>query len=171
MKFHVIFIILLLLIISFSLSKTKNKISLQWSICDSDPQIVLRKLGKNISDPDKLDPISYYDTNTPIYTSQGLMFRTKIRASREISLVKIRFSKKFSNVPNNAVCLWTAMVIKQLMFVKCNLLWVEQKYKSDVAYQTITKHLKNCGIILCNQQESITMRLFHILGYHLNIKC
>src|SRR3982074_1400183 len=93
MKFHALLVILF---VPFSLAKAK--VSLQWSICDSNPQIVLQKLGKDSGDPDKLDPITYYDTNPPVYTPQGLMFRTKTRAGQEISLVKIRFAKEISNV-------------------------------------------------------------------------
>lgn len=88
------------------MSKTKDKVSLQWSICDLNPQIVLQKLGKGISDLDKLDPITYYDTIPPVYTPQGLMFRTKIRASQEISLVKIHFAKKISSFQQTMICLW-----------------------------------------------------------------
>lgn len=52
-------------------AKLKNKVSLQWAICDQNPQIVLvlEKLDRAGAQPDKLDPISYYDTNPPVYTT------------------------------------------------------------------------------------------------------
>jgi hypothetical protein len=227
-KFHTFFIILLLFVVSFSLSKKKNKVSLQWSICDSNPQIVLQKLGKGIRDPDKLDPITYYDTNPPIYTSQGIMFRTKTRASQEISLIKIQFSKKILNVPHKVKCLWDRYGDKQTYVCKLqspvngkkiwsdkqiqfaehfwnSVIWnklipfgpylnpkwkwlkikgynavfddVEAlsihlmelevkvpKHEGDVAYQIITKHLKKCRVVLCDYQESRTMRLFRAIN-------
>lgn len=230
MKFHVLLIVLSLFFISFSLSK-KEKVSLQWSICDSNPHIVLQKLGKVISNPDKLDPITYYDTNPPVYTPQGLMFRTKTRAGKEISLVKNRFIKEPPNV-SNAVCLWdrygnrTNYVCKVQSFVNGTKIWSDKqvrfaehfwnrifwnklvafgpylnpkwkhlkvkgykavfddvivrslhlmelevkvpKYKGDVAYWKITKYLKKCGVVLCDHQESKTMRLFHAMDYHPN---
>jgi hypothetical protein len=222
MKLHA----LLLLIVPFSLAK----VSLQWSICDSNPQIVLQKLGKDSGDPDKLDPITYYDTNPPVYTPQGLMFRTKTRAGQEISLVKIRFaSNVFSQLRWRLACLWdrygdkTTYVCKVQSPVNGTRIWSDEqvrfaenfwgkivwdelvafgpypnpkwkwlkikgykaafddvaarslhlmelevkvpKSKSDVAYQIITEYLRKCGVVLCDHQESKTMRLFRAMGY------
>jgi hypothetical protein len=105
MKLHALLAILFLLTVPSSLAKTKDKVNLQWSICDSNTEIVLQKLSKDGGDPDKLDPITYYDTNPPVYTPQGFMFRTKTRAGQEISLVKVRFAKETSNVPHTVACL------------------------------------------------------------------
>ncbi|GAB5585169.1 hypothetical protein Unana1_00069 [Umbelopsis nana] len=227
MKLHAI---LYLLTFPFFLTKTKDKVNLQWSICDSNPQIVLQKLGKHSGDPDKLDPITYYDTDPPVYTPQGLMFRTKTRAGQEISLVKVRFAKETSNVPHTVACRWdrygdkTTYVCKMQAPVDRRRIWSDEqvrfaehyysrivwdelvaygpysnpkwkwlkikgykavfddvaarshhlmelevkvpKSESDVAYQTITEYLKKCGVMLCDHQESKTMRLFHAMGYY-----
>jgi hypothetical protein len=89
---------------SYSVS-IKNKVNLQWAICDKSPQIVLEKLGRAAAEPDKVDPISYYDTKPPVYTAQGLMFRAKVRAGQNISMVKARVME-VSDVPSSAICLW-----------------------------------------------------------------
>jgi hypothetical protein len=225
MKRHALLAILFLLTVPSSLAK----VNLQWSICDSSPQIVLQKLGKDSGDPDKLDPITYYDTNPPIYTPQGLMFRTKTRAGQEISMVKIRFAKETSNVPHKVACLWdrygdeTTFVCKQQDPMDRTRIWSNEqirfaehfwsrivwdklvafgpypnpkwkwlnikgykaafddvaarslhlmelevkvpKSEGDLAYQTITEHLRKCRVVLCDHQESKTMRLFRAMGY------
>lgn len=100
------FTLIFLFCASFSWAKVKNKVSLQWAICDDDPQVVLEKLGEVVGEPDKLDPISYYDTNPPFYTPRGLMFRTKVRGGRDISMIKVRVGKETSNLPRSGICLW-----------------------------------------------------------------
>lgn len=75
------------------------KVNLQWSICDTDPQTVLRKLGENgTREPYKKTPITYYDTNPPSYSWSGLMFRTKTRRGQALSAVKAHFDPRTSDV-------------------------------------------------------------------------
>ncbi|OJJ33518.1 hypothetical protein ASPWEDRAFT_71034 [Aspergillus wentii DTO 134E9] len=104
MKLHFLFAFLLATA-PCSEGKVKNKISLQWSICDKNPQTVLQKLGEDSYDPDKLDPISYYDTHPPMYAPRGFMFRTKVRAGKEISVVKVKVNTSTTDVAH-AKCLW-----------------------------------------------------------------
>ncbi|KEY63918.1 hypothetical protein S7711_10239 [Stachybotrys chartarum IBT 7711] len=74
------------------------KVNLQWSICDSDPQTILQKLGENGSrEPYKKTPVTYFDTNPPSYSWVGLMFRTKTRRGEELSAVKARFDPTTSD--------------------------------------------------------------------------
>jgi hypothetical protein len=71
------------------------KVNLQWSICDADPQTVLKKLGEDgTREPYKKTPITYYDTNPPFYSWGGLMFRTKTRRGEELSAVKVHFDPR-----------------------------------------------------------------------------
>lgn len=37
--------------------------------------------------------------------------------------------------------------------------------EEDTAYNAITEHLRERGIVLCKRQESKTMRLFHEMAY------
>lgn len=209
---------------------TKDQVSLQWSICDASPHTVLKKLGVMPQDPDKLDPITYYDTFPPIYTSRGLMFRTKTRGGREISVVKVRLTMPESRTHHlSNVCRWdrygnvTAFVCRQQDYVERHHIWSEkqrqfaEKYQhpilweklvgygpypnpkwktlrlggrdavldsvivgstqfmelevkvhsaeEDTTYSAITEHLRERGIVLCERQESKTMRLFRSMGY------
>ena len=84
----------------------KTKVDLQWAICDKDAPTVLRKLGEDGLKPYKANNITYYDTSQPVYTAQGLGFRTKVKKHKPISLIKARFSKKTKNVPAEADCVW-----------------------------------------------------------------
>jgi hypothetical protein len=38
-------------------------------------------------------------------------------------------------------------------------------HEADKAYEMITKHLKECGIVLCSMQQPRTERLFQAMGY------
>ncbi|PVH69051.1 hypothetical protein DL98DRAFT_541930 [Cadophora sp. DSE1049] len=102
MKLHALLAVVLLALPS--LGKAQDKIDLQWWICDSNPQIVLQELGENSGDPDRQNPITYYDTRPPVYTQQGLMFRTKTRKGQEVSSLKLRFAKETPNVPDTVDC-------------------------------------------------------------------
>ncbi|KAI9757838.1 MAG: hypothetical protein M1835_000631, partial [Candelina submexicana] len=85
------------------------KIDLQWSICDTDAETVLRKLGEEGKTPYKAKPITYYDTYPPTYTTAGLSFRTKFKHHDPgylISLIKARFGAETDNVPPEADCIW-----------------------------------------------------------------
>jgi hypothetical protein len=104
MKLHALLAVVLLALPS--LGKAKDKIDLQWSICDSNPGIVLQKLGEDRGDPDRQNPITYYDAKPPVYTPQGLMFRTKTRKGQDVSSLKVRFAKETSNVPDTVDCVW-----------------------------------------------------------------
>lgn len=113
--------------------RIKDQISLQWSICDASPHAVLTKLGVVPHDPDKLDPITYYDTFPPVYISRGLMFRTKTRAGREISVVKVRSAVPESRAHYRSNCRWdrygneTAFVCTQQDSVGRHHIWSEKQ--------------------------------------------
>lgn len=81
-----------------------DTVNLQWSICDSSPQVVLQKFGSSKTSSDKEEVITYYDTNPPTFDPRGIAFRTK--SSDQSSLIKIHFDQVPSNVPASANCLW-----------------------------------------------------------------
>lgn len=210
--------------------RTKDQVSLQWAICDASPHAVLRKLGVVPHNPDKLDPITFYDTLPPAYTPRGLMLRTKTRAGREISVVKVRFPTPESQTRHvSNVCRWdrygneTVFVCRQQDTVRRDHIWSKKqrefaeehqrpilweklvgygpflnpKWKTlhladrkavldsvivgsmqimelevkvhraeeDAVYNAITEQLDKSGIVLCERQESKTMRLFRAMGY------
>jgi hypothetical protein len=217
---------------SNSAARIKDKVSLQWAICDVDPYNVLLKLGEDARDPDKLDPITYYEAKPPVYISKGLMFRTKVRAGQNVSVVKVRldYQREPAQVPESAECLWDrygdylSFVCKKQSDVNETSIWSDEqiafienfqsgvfwdglvgfgpymnpKWKNlnikgfkavfdDVtatslhlreietkihrpdagrAYLAISDHLRNSGVILCDTQESKTMRLLRGLGYY-----
>ena len=84
----------------------KQKVDLQWAICDKDAETVLRKLGEAGVPPHKANNITYYDINPPVYTAVGLGFRTKVRKHHPISLIKARFGEENEDVPIEADCVW-----------------------------------------------------------------
>jgi hypothetical protein len=130
--------------------KIKDQVSLQWSICDANPYAVLTKLGVAARDPDKLDPITYYDTSPPLYTPQGLMFRTKVRGGQEISIVKVQLATPKSHMRHHAkVCRWdrygnkTTFICKRQAPLKGSNLWsTEQRrlaedFQSDIIWEKL----------------------------------
>lgn len=85
----------------------KEKISLQWAICDPTPQDVLPKLGlKATTPPYKENPITYYEELPPFYISKGLLFRTKTNKGRPLSTVKARFLEETTDIPDFVECGW-----------------------------------------------------------------
>lgn len=208
----------------------KDQVSLQWAICDASPYAVLTKLGVAPHRPDKLDPITYYDTFPPAYTPRGLMLRTKTRAGREISVVKVRFPTPESHTSHHSnVCRWdrygneTVFVCRRQSSIGRDHIWSKEqrelaeehqrpihwdklvgygpypnpKWKAlhladrelvldsvivgsmhvmelevkvhraeeDTVYNAITEKLDKSGVVLCERQESKTMRLFRAMGY------
>ncbi|KAA8649382.1 hypothetical protein EYZ11_005639 [Aspergillus tanneri] len=130
--------------------KIKDQVSLQWSICEANPHTVLTKLGAVGRNPDKLDPITYYDTSPPVYTHQGLMFRTKVRGGREISVVKIQPAVPKSHMRHHAkVCRWdrygdeTTFVCKRQDPLKISHLWTTRQrelaedFQSDITWEKL----------------------------------
>ncbi|RDW76907.1 uncharacterized protein DSM5745_06899 [Aspergillus mulundensis] len=149
--FHLV-MLLYLLVPSSCLPKRKDQASLQWSICDTDPEAVLAKLGHVARDPDKLDPITYYDAYPPRYTPNGLMFRTKVRGGQEISVVKVQLATEEGKprVPDHAeLCRWDhygddiTFVCKRQAPVNGTHLWsAEQRQfaeeiQNDVAWENL----------------------------------
>lgn len=93
-------------LLSLALSQT---IDLQWAICDTDSATVLSKLGKAGKKPYKAHNITYYDTDPPTYTAEGLAFRTKMKHHKHpvpISMVKARFEEEIDDVPADVQCVW-----------------------------------------------------------------
>ncbi|KAJ6102704.1 hypothetical protein N7486_005131 [Penicillium sp. IBT 16267x] len=130
--------------------KIKDEVSLQWAICDTNPHTVLTKLNAVGRNPEKLDPITYYDTAIPVYTQQGLMFRTKIRGGRQISVVKVRLPTPESNVRHYAkACRWdrygneTTFVCKRQAFLNTNHIWstkqkqLAEEFQSNIAWENL----------------------------------
>lgn len=128
----------------------KDQVSLQWAICDANPYAVLTKLGVAARDPDKLDPITYYDTSPPLHTLQGLMFRTKVRGGQEISIVKVHLATPKSHMRHHAeVCRWdrygnkTAFTCKRQAPVKETHLWstkqrqLAEDFQSDILWEKL----------------------------------
>ncbi|KHN94784.1 uncharacterized protein MAM_07380 [Metarhizium album ARSEF 1941] len=96
-----------ILLLTLPFAGAKQKISLQWAICDSDPQETLVKLGlSSTTPPYKENPITYYDEQPPVHIHSGIMFRTKTNKGRPLSTIKVRFDKETSNVPGFVTCGW-----------------------------------------------------------------
>lgn len=130
--------------------KIKDQASLQWSICDEIPRTLLAKLGTVARAPDKLDPITYYDTYPPLYTPKGLMFRTKIRGGREISVVKVQLATQKSHVRHYAkLCRWdrygndTTFVCMRKAPLNGTHLWsakqrqLAEEFQSDITWEKL----------------------------------
>jgi hypothetical protein len=100
------FAAVLLLSSSFSAFAADDAVHLQWSICDTSPELVLQKLGQNPKSPDKEEQITYYETNPPVYTQQGLSFRTKAKKGKFKSEVKVRFEANPGNLQDGLECSW-----------------------------------------------------------------
>ncbi|KID96007.1 hypothetical protein MAJ_08002, partial [Metarhizium majus ARSEF 297] len=96
-----------ILLFALSFARVKNKISLQWAICDSTPQETLAKLGLDPTTPPyKENPIAYYDEKPPIHIFSRMMFRTKTNKGRPLSTIKVSFDEETANVPDFVDCGW-----------------------------------------------------------------
>ena len=96
-----------ILFLAARFAEAKKDISLQWAICEPNPQEALQKLGLGSTTPPyKENPITYYDESPPVYLSEGLMFRTKTNKGQPLSTVKTRFPDKTKNVPDFVECTW-----------------------------------------------------------------
>ncbi|KAF1809460.1 hypothetical protein P152DRAFT_494329 [Eremomyces bilateralis CBS 781.70] len=106
-----VFLFLVLVTVA-TCTKAKESVHLQWSLCDPHPKIVLEKLGHKGSKPYKENPVTYYDTEMPRYTENGVMFRTKmskrtmISKRQKISSVKVRFDEDETAIRDKAHCVW-----------------------------------------------------------------
>ncbi|KAK3175525.1 hypothetical protein K4F52_010201 [Lecanicillium sp. MT-2017a] len=100
---------LLAVLSSLSLALAKDEASLQWAICDTNPQDALMKLGlASTTPPYKENPVTYYDEQPPAYIYSGLMFRTKTNKGQPLSVVKVRFEDQTSDVPDFVECGWNS---------------------------------------------------------------
>jgi hypothetical protein len=118
----------------FSLGK-QIKVNLQWSICDTDPQTVLQKLGEDSArEPYKRTPVTYYDTNPPLYVWGGLMFRTKTRRGEELSAVKIHFDPRISNLPQGSFGDKEAYISRKTSEIPERFLCVWDQYGNDTSF-------------------------------------
>ncbi|KAJ5771439.1 uncharacterized protein N7511_003490 [Penicillium nucicola] len=121
----------------------KEKISLQWAICDPSPQDTLEKLGHDAIPPYKENPITYYDESPPIHISSGLMFRTKTNKGQPLSTVKVRFPRAVSDVPDFVDCSWNQYGTNLPSFTcekRCPLdsaVWQEEQVQFAERYQTV----------------------------------
>ncbi|KAJ4232371.1 hypothetical protein NW757_013832 [Fusarium falciforme] len=212
-----------------SFGQTDEEVHLQWSICACDARTVLQKLGEDVRDPYKSNPIFYFDTLPPTHAQHGVMFRTKVNKGEPFSLIKVRFNEKPSYTPDAASCVWdrygssvyytcgeresllgTRSKIwsaNQVRFAEqyddidwdglvpfgpfpdgkwklrilgykaklddvvagtLHLMEIEiglPKAESEDVFQSITEYLVARGVVLCDPQESKTLRLFHAMGY------
>lgn len=93
------------------------------------------EVGEGSSDPYKQNSIVYYDTKPPTHVQQGVMFHTKIRKGRKISLIKIRFNKETRNVSHARDCMWdrygrhTFYTCEQRSSIRGMRLWSKKKKK------------------------------------------
>lgn len=166
------------LLIAFSLSAPCSlgkqiQANLQWSICDTNPQTVLQKLGEDSThEPYKKTPVTYYDTNPPYYFRSGLMFRTKTRRGEELSAVKAHFDPRtldgldkvfvdneahirrtVPETPERFLCVWdrygndTAFTCQiQSIMVGRNVLWTDEQIRfAERCQDTIWEDLVGFG--------------------------
>ncbi|KAF4459300.1 hypothetical protein FALBO_13938 [Fusarium albosuccineum] len=92
--------------IQSSSSSSGEEIHLQWSLCDRDAHAVLEKLGEQVGDPYKSNPITYFDTMPPTHAQQDVMFRTKVNKGEPFSVIKVRFREQPPFTPPAASCVW-----------------------------------------------------------------
>ncbi|KAF4972389.1 hypothetical protein FSARC_1048 [Fusarium sarcochroum] len=92
--------------ISSSIRTSDKEIHLQWSLCDRDAETVLKKLGEDVRDPYKRNPITYFDTMPPTHAQQGVMFRTKTNKGEPFSAIKVRFNEKPTHTPPGVECVY-----------------------------------------------------------------
>lgn len=145
MKFYAPSVILLLVAPLAAVAK-KEKVSLQWAICDPTPQDVLPKLGlKTTTPPYKENPITYYDELPPSYISRGLLFRTKTNKGQPLSTVKARFLEETTDIPDFVECGWDQYGDKAIYTCekRCPLssnsssIWCDQQVQFAERYQEL----------------------------------
>lgn len=89
-------------------ANAKEKVSLQWAICNPNPQDVLPKLGFAWDTPPyKENPIAYYDAQPPRHIAHGLMFRTKTNKGVPLSTVKAPLPEGVE-APDFVECTWAS---------------------------------------------------------------
>ncbi|PKY07645.1 hypothetical protein P168DRAFT_288093 [Aspergillus campestris IBT 28561] len=104
MKFSALLTITTLL----ATTTAKEKISLQWAICNPNPQDVLPQLGLSANTPPyKENPITYYDAQPPRHIAHGLMFRTKTNKGHPLSTVKAPLPGDVE-APGFVECAWAS---------------------------------------------------------------
>lgn len=124
-------------------SYAKEKINLQWAICDLSPQDTLAKLRLGAAPPYKENPINYYDEHPPIHISSGLMLRTKTNKRQQFSTVKVRFPEVVPDVPQFVDCSWGRYGANPPFFAcekRCLLdskVWQEEQVQFAEQYETV----------------------------------
>lgn len=134
---------LLLSILLPSLFAYAEKVSLQWAICDPNPQDTLTKLGLGTPPPYKENPITYYDELPPVHIKHGLMFRTKTNKGVPLSTVKVQFPEVVHDVPSFVDCSWDHYAFNRPTFTcekRCPLdgnIWQEEQVEFAEQYGSV----------------------------------
>jgi len=99
--------LIILLFAFFSVAFSRGKVSLQWAICEANPQDTLPKLGLDAATPPyKENPITYYDEQPPFHAFSGVGFRTKTNKGKPLSAIKVRLEEDSPDIPDFVDCGW-----------------------------------------------------------------